>query len=232
MLKRAIVTGAGSGIGRESARALAQSGVELVLSGRRRDRLDALAEELGARRAIVVEGDLRDAATCDRLVSAAQSAGDAYPVLVLCAGLATFGPTAELAWSTLQDQIDTNLVAPMRLVHRALPWLRVHGGQIVFVLSIAAEREFSGAAAYSASKAGLRMFARSLSVEMRSEGVRVTSILPGSVDTELWNTQEWSPDPKDMLSAAAVAQVIRDVVMMPLDRNVDELVLMPPKGIL
>lgn len=129
--------------------------------------------------------------------------------------------------------VQTNLLGPMHLTQLMIPWmLEAGGGHIVNVLSIAAVNPFSGAAAYCASKAGLHMFGRSIAAEYRSRGIRVTSLLPGSTDTSLWDRQPFKPDEADMLPPRAVAECIRDVVLSPIDRSYDEIVLMPPKGIL
>jgi NAD(P)-dependent dehydrogenase (short-subunit alcohol dehydrogenase family) len=125
------------------------------------------------------------------------------------------------------------MIGPMQLCKFAIPWmLRAGGGHIVNVLSIAATHPFSGAAAYCASKAGLHMFGKALAAEYRGRGIRVTSLLPGSTDTPLWDKQSFQPSREDMLPARAVAECIRDVILSPPDRSYDEIVLMPPKGIL
>ena len=91
---------------------------------------------------------------------------------------------------------------------------------------------FAGAAAYSASKAGLFMFGKSLAAEYRKAGLKITSIIPGATDTAIWDRQGFIPPREDMLHSESVGEVIRDVIMSPSDRNIDELVIMPPKGIL
>ena len=125
------------------------------------------------------------------------------------------------------------LLGPMLMCQDVLPWmLHLGKGQIVNVLSIAAEVPFSGGAAYGAAKAGMLHFGRALAAEYRSKGIRITSLLPGSTDTPLWEGKEWVPPREDMLSSHAVAEMIRDLIRMPSDRTIDHLVLMPPKGVL
>jgi NAD(P)-dependent dehydrogenase (short-subunit alcohol dehydrogenase family) len=133
----------------------------------------------------------------------------------------------------IEQTLKINLMAPIYAIHAALPWmLEAGGGKIVNVLSIAAVHTFPGSGAYAASKAGLLALGRSVAADYRSQGVRVTAILPGSVDTPLWEGKSFVPNREDMLTREAVAETIRDVVLMPQDRSVDELLLMPPKGIL
>ena len=109
---------------------------------------------------------------------------------------------------------------------------RAIGGQIIIGLSVAAVHVCPGSAGYATSKAALHMLGKVIAQDYRGEGIRVTSLLPGSVDTPLWEGKEWTPPKSDMLPVTAVAEAIRDLVLMPLDRNIDELHLMPPKGIL
>jgi NAD(P)-dependent dehydrogenase (short-subunit alcohol dehydrogenase family) len=157
--------------------------------------------------------------------------GDAEPVLVNAAGVAEFGDFSEMSLASVEGQVQTNLMAPLVLCHEIIPWMLASGGgRIVNVLSVAATHAFPGAVAYGAAKAGLLMAGRCLAAEYRRHGIRVTSVLPGATDTPLWGAG--GPDRADMLAAQAVADLIADIVDMPSDRNVDEITLMPPKGIL
>jgi NADP-dependent 3-hydroxy acid dehydrogenase YdfG len=229
-LKRAIITGASSGIGRETAILLAKEGVEVVLAARRLNALKELAKEIGS--ANFQACDVTDKSDCQDLITFARTLGDAYPVLINNAGFADFKPFGQANLDSLEKEIGTNLLGPLYLCHAALPWMLQAGGQIVNVLSVVVTRTFPGSAGYSVGKVGLQTLGRILAEEYRREGVRVTNLIPGSTDTPLWDSLDFQPDRKDMLTAMAVAEAIRDVVMMPTDRNVDEMVLMPPKGVL
>jgi short-subunit dehydrogenase len=233
MNRRAIITGASSGIGKEAAILLAQAGCEVVLASRRAPELEVVLAQCGpSARAMVC--DIGTAEACHRLIEVARSMGDeTYPVLVNAAGMAAFGGFLERPIEEFEEQVRVNLLGAAYCSHAIIPWmLQQGGGQIINVLSVAAVHVFPGSAGYSSSKAALHVLGKVISEEFRSQGVRVTSLLPGSVDTPLWEGKEWSPPREDMLSATAVAEAIRDLVMMPTDRNVDELRLMPPKGIL
>lgn len=185
-------------------------------------RTDIIAVELGPSRnsAEVVEEAVSDSPTSPL-------------VLVSCAGVAEFGPYAEMEWSAIEGSMATNLGVPLRMCHAILPHMLARGGgQIINVLSIAATTAFPGGAAYCSAKAGLHMFGRAIAADYRKQGIRVTSILPGSTDTPLWDKLNFSPEKSDMMQPRAVAEVIRDVVLSPPDRNLDEIVVMPPKGFL
>lgn len=234
----AIITGATSGIGLETARLLAQEGWSLVLAGRRESVLLEVSAEcldLGAPVAVPVPCDLTVAEETQRLADAATSFvdGKGRAALVNSAGIASFGAFETSNLDDAVNQVDVNLTGLMRATHALLPILKqAESGHIMNVLSISATHTFGGAAAYCASKAGALMFGRCLAQEVRREGIRVTSLLPGSTDTPLWDKGDWKPPVEDMLSSRAVAEVIRDVLLSPLDRSYDEITLMPPKGIL
>jgi short-subunit dehydrogenase len=227
-LTRVVVTGASSGIGRATALLAAQRGFEVVAVARRADRLASMASESTTTRILTHALDLNgDQSSLIALVTGLTPAPLA---LVNAAGVAEFGDFASV---DARRMVETNLIAPIRLIQALLPLMLESGsGQIVNVLSVAATTIFPGAAAYSASKAGLLAAGRSLAAEVRRKGIRVTSILPGAVDTPIWDGASFVPAREDMLSAEAVAQAIVDILSLPPDRNVDELTLMPPKGIL
>src|SRR5688572_1642593 len=137
MTKRAIVTGASSGIGREAAILLANEGIELVLAARRENMLREVAAGLSG--AAAVGCDVSNPAECKRLVEQARALEPAYPVLVSCAGAAEFGDFAEMAFELVRRQLEVNLMGPLALCHAAIPWmLEQGGGQIINVGSIAA----------------------------------------------------------------------------------------------
>ena len=232
---RTVVTGASSGIGRETAMLLAKEGHSLVLNARRESLLNELAEAClaqGAPGASVAAGDVTDPATTQKIVaSASQLAGEL--VLVNNAGIVEFGEFHESDIEGAAGMVDVSLTSLMRTTHALLPLMLADGnGTVVNVLSLAATTEFPGAAAYCAAKAGALMFSRVLSKEYRQKGVRVTSILPGSTNTPIWDPMESHPPREDMMPASAVAEAVRDAINAPRDRAIDEIVLTPPKGIL
>lgn len=233
MTKRIVVTGASSGIGRETAIALAKAGHQLVLASRRQGLLLELMEECRAADIVhTVTCDVTCPDECRALVEEAMKlGGEVEPVLVNAAGMAEFGDFQAMPWPSVEGQIATNLLGPLAICQAIVPWmLSVGRGQIINVLSVAASHPFPGAVAYAASKAGLLMAGKCLAAEYRARGIRVTSLLPGATDTPLWGPG--GPAREDMLSPSAVARAIADLIDLPPDRNVDEMVLMPPKGVL
>lgn len=233
-MKTVILTGASSGIGRATAELLANEGHHLILSGRRPEALEGVAKAVVSKggSADIVVGDVCAETTRAQIVAAASPLKGEL-VLINGAGVAEFGDVAKAKPADLVEQIEVNLVAPMLLSNLVLPsMLDAGAGQIIQILSIAAREAFAGAAAYGGSKAGLWHFSRSLNAEVRKHGVRVTSLLVGATDSEFWAGRGWVPPKEDMLTTGAVAEAIADLISMPRDRAIDELLLMPPKGIL
>ena len=236
MIYRTLITGASSGIGRDLAMILAKMGHGLVLVARREVELASVAEVCqlqGSPAVATIAGDIRDTDVCIKAVDALQAMERGELVLVNNAGLAEYGDTSEQEFKEIEDTVDVNLLAAMRFSKACLqPMLADGKGTIVNILSIGSRHPFAGAAAYCASKAGLEMFGKCLAAEYRTKGVRVCSILPGATDTPLWESQESHPPLEMMLPSKAVAETIKDVIHAPRDRNIDEVVIMPPHGVL
>lgn len=232
-MKVAIITGAGTGIGRATALQLAKAGWALVLNGRREQPLQEVATEarnLGSPKVEVVPGSIDEAETATKLALAAGSLGADQVCLVNNAGFAEFAPVTEQEFARIESQILTNFLGTVRVTHAALPLLLASKGRLVNVLSIAAKHTFPGAAAYGGAKAGATHFFNSLRAEVRGQGVIVTNLFPGATDTPIWDQAGFKPPAEDMLPPEAVADAIVAALCAPADRSVDEVVIMPPKG--
>lgn len=182
----AIVTGASSGIGAATARALAREGADLSLAARREGRLAKLADELRGDHGVdveVVPSDVTDAEAVDRLVDTTLASFDRLDLLVNNAGLAEGGPVEELSDEDYRGMMDTNCDGMFYAARAALPHLRETGGQLVFVASFAGKYPRSYNPVYAATKWWTRGFAKSLSAQA-GEDVAVTIVNPAAVRTE------------------------------------------------
>jgi NAD(P)-dependent dehydrogenase (short-subunit alcohol dehydrogenase family) len=184
--KTAIVTGAGTGIGRAIAARLHAEGARVVLAGRRRHKLEETASQLRARTHVVPTDVTRPDEVQALAKAAAEFGGGRIDIVVNNAGVmrfAPFGQADEAHWLSL---MDVNCWGPRRLMAAALPFMRAAGGSIVNIASIAGEHAFPGAAAYGAAKRALRHISQVLAMEEAAHGIRVNVICPGVVeDTEL-----------------------------------------------
>jgi NADP-dependent 3-hydroxy acid dehydrogenase YdfG len=225
----AVVTGASSGIGAATARALAEEGFEVVLGARRLQRLQALAEEIGGRAIALdvadptsVEAFVAEVPACAALVN---NAGGAL-------GLTHLGESDEEQWRAM---FESNVLGTMRMTRGLLPALISSGeGHVVDVTSIAAFEVYRGGAGYTAAKHAQRALTRTLRLELLGQPVRVTEILPGMVETEfslvrLGDEKAANDVYRGMtpLRAEDVAETIRWALSLPSHVNVDEIVIRP-----
>lgn len=187
----AVVTGASSGIGAEFARQLAARGMHIVLTARREDRLNALAEELdrlhGAK-TLVVAGDLADPDMPRRLFDAVQQAELDVALLVNNAGFGQVASIDELDPERDISVVDVNIRALTELTYLFLGPMRERGeGSILNVASVVAFQPVAYMAVYAASKAYVMHFTEGLWAELRGTGVQITALCPGTTETEFFD---------------------------------------------
>jgi NADP-dependent 3-hydroxy acid dehydrogenase YdfG len=231
----ALVTGAGRGIGRAVALALAREGAAVALASRTRAELAAVAAEVrdAGARALAVPTDVTQDAAVDALVEQTVAELGGLQILVTAAGTATFGPVSAAKATDWDAMLAVNLRAVMVSCRAALaPMIRQRRGTIVNIASIAASRPIPGAAAYSATKAGVVGWSRVLAEEVRTEGIRVGVLLPGAVATPLWDTIPNAPARERMLAPADVARAVVLMVTLPPGAALEEVALLPAGGIL
>jgi len=231
--RTAVVTGASSGIGAATARALAADGYRVVCAARRRDRIEALADEIGGR---AVACDVTDRASVAGL---AREVGDELHVLVNNAGGAFGSEYVEQAdpddWRAMYE---VNVLGLLHVTQALLPALRASGdGLIVNVGSTAGRVAYEGGGGYTAAKHGTQVVTETLRLELVGEPIRVSEIAPGMVRTEEFSVVRFGGDQQkadavyagvpDPLVAEDVAQAIAWVASRPSHVNIDELVIRP-----
>ncbi len=230
MSKVAVVTGASSGIGAATARALAGDGFELVLGARRLERLEKLAAEIGGR---ALRLDVADPGSVEEFVATVP----ACDVLVNNAGGALgLEPLAAAEEEKWRQMYESNVLGTMRMTRGLLPALIASGdGQVVNVTSIAGFETYRGGGGYTAAKHAQRALTRTLRLELLGEPVRVTEVAPGMVETEFslvrFDGDEAAAarvyEGMQPLTGAEVAECVRWAVAQPPHVNVDEIVVRP-----
>ena len=212
------ITGASAGIGSATAVAIAADGGSVVVGARRRDRLDALADELGDRVA-VVEMDVRDPAGSRRLVDAAIATFGRLDALVANAGIGAYGGIMDLTDQQLSDMMDTNVAGTVWPIRAVVPhFLEAGTGDIVIVASVAGLRGAGDEAVYAATKFAQVGLAGGLDRELREQGIRVSTICPGGTATEFAMGAGRTPDMPgldEMLRAEDVAAAVVTVLRQP-----------------
>lgn len=184
-----VVTGASSGIGEATVRALAGAGAHVVAAARRRDRLDALVASLdgGGGRTLAVEADVSRRGDVEALAARARDAFGGLHVWVNNAGVMPLSPVEELRVEDWERMVDVNVKGVLYGVAAALPpMIEAGGGHIVNVGSLAGRRPFPGGTVYAATKFAVRALTWGMHLELAAEHhIRVTDVQPGVVDTEL-----------------------------------------------
>jgi NADP-dependent 3-hydroxy acid dehydrogenase YdfG len=181
----AAVTGASSGIGEATVRALAEAGAAVALGARRTDRLEAIAKDLSGR-SLVREVDVSDEEQARGFVQAAHDELGGLHILVNNAGVMLLGPVGGADTEEWRKMVAVNLLGLLYATHAALPLIRQSGGgDIVNLSSVAGRRAEPGAAVYNMTKFGVHAFSEALRQEALHERIRVTTVAPGFVDTEL-----------------------------------------------
>jgi NAD(P)-dependent dehydrogenase (short-subunit alcohol dehydrogenase family) len=185
----ALVTGASSGIGRETALAFAREGARVAIAARRVERLEELAErirgELGAE-IIELPGDVTDPETTTSWVEETVDTLGGLDVLVNAAGIIASGGVQDTTDEVWERLLDVNFRGLLQLTRAAIPALRTRGrGSIVNVSSVCSYRPFPTVAAYCVSKAAVDMLTQCLALELAAEGIRVNAVNPGVVVSEL-----------------------------------------------
>ncbi|GEJ59135.1 SDR family NAD(P)-dependent oxidoreductase [Anaeromyxobacter diazotrophicus] len=240
----ALVTGASSGIGAATARALAEAGAAVALVARRKERLDALAAELArsGARALALEVDVTDQAQARAAVQRTVGELGSLDVLVNNAGVMLLGPISGAPTEEWDRMIALNLQGLLYTAHAALPHLLAAAersprrvADLVNVSSVAGRRARSGAGVYNLTKFGVGAFSESLRQEVTARHVRVSLVEPGAVDTEL--VSHVRPEVREqstrtfanveMLEAEDVADAIRYIVTRPRRMAVNELLVRP-----
>ena len=204
MSRNAIVTGGSRGIGRGIADALLAEGWKVWICSRSQESVDSALHDMGGQ----VQGravDVRDQGQVERFVKEVADAEGRIDCLVNNAGLGHFGPVDELSGDQFREVIETNLNGCFYFIRAVAPVMKKQkSGWIVNIASLAGKNPFAGGSAYNASKFGLIGLSEAAMLDLRPHGIRVASILPGSVNTEFGGgghgEGSWKLQPADIAS--------------------------------
>lgn len=227
--KIALVTGGSRGIGLAIARALAGEGARVAICGRDQQTLDQAAAALGGD-VLPVSCDVRSEEQVAAMFQTLEKRLAGLDILVNNAGIGSFGSVAEMTTEQWRAVIETNLNGPFYCSRLAIPLMKRRGGGYIFnISSLAGKNAFAGAAAYNASKFGLNGFSEALMLDVRYDNIRVSYLMPGSVETEFGDNSgrtDWK------LSAEDVATLVMDLLRLPsraLASRVEMRPLRPPR---
>ena len=214
--KTAIVTGGTKGIGKAIAVALLNAGANIVVSARTSQEIDAVVNELSSQgRVAGFVCDVRDEYQVHRLFEKTVASFEHVDILVNNAGIGIFSPVVEMSTDDFRAIIETNLNGAYYCCREAIPLMKKRGGGYIFNMSsLAGAHPHAGMAAYNASKFGLNGFSEALMQEVRHDGIKVSYIMPGSVNTEFGGDKtsdenSWQIQPED------VAQMVIDLLGFP-----------------
>jgi NAD(P)-dependent dehydrogenase (short-subunit alcohol dehydrogenase family) len=228
--KAAIVTGGTRGIGRAIAERLLREGVSVVINGRSAESTDKAVKEMKSLGKVFGHAaDMTDRAQVAGMFQAADRDVGPLDILVNNAGQGVFRKVGEMTAEEWHRNIDLNLNGPFYCSHEALTRFGDRGGFIVNISSLAGKNPFSGGAAYNASKAGLNLFSEAMMLDHRYDKVRVTSIMPGSVDTDFGHPNRRDSDNSWMIAPEDIAEAVVLVLRIPERTTISRIEVRPSR---
>lgn len=214
--KVALITGGSSGIGFGIAQSLLKEGYRVAITSRSKERADIAVgqlHEIGAGEVIGIEADTR---SFEQQKDAVQQCLDKWgqlDVFVANAGIGNFAPIEDLTFEQWHETIDTNLTGPFYSIKSSMDALKSSQGYFITISSLAGTNFFAGGSAYNASKFGLTGFTQAIMLDLREAGIRVTTIMPGSVATA-FNNHKVSDEDKWKIQKEDIGELVVDLLKM------------------
>lgn len=214
--KTALITGGSKGIGRAVAESMLQAGMNVGITGRSMNSLNSVTDELKAKygdNIIAFEADVRDYAAQQSAVSDLTAKFGSLDVVIANAGVGHFAPIDEMTHDQWNDIIDINLTGVFNTVKASVESIKKSEGYIITIASLAGTNFFAQGSAYNASKFGLVGFTQAIMLDLRQYGVKVSTIMPGSVSTYFndhtpSDADAWKIQPED------IAELTMDILKM------------------
>jgi 3-oxoacyl-[acyl-carrier protein] reductase len=225
--KYALVTGGTRGIGKAIATALLHHGASVAICGRSNPSVEAALADLKPRGlAIGHHADLGNPESVAALFRFVEQHFPHLDILINNAGIGIYKPTADLTIADWQSTLNLNLSGVFYCCHEALPGFRKQGrGYIINIGSLAGKNPFAGGAAYNASKFGLNGFSEAMMLDHRNDGIRVSTVMPGSVATDFGKSgpADWKIAPED------IAEIVISLLAMPERTTVSAVEVRPSR---
>lgn len=204
--KVAVITGGSSGIGIATAKRFVEEGAYVFVTGRRQAELDAAVKEIG-RNVTGVQGDIAKLADIDKLYAAVKQEKGKLDIVFANAGVGEFAPLSDITEEHFDKQFNVNVRGLLFTVQKALPLLQ-NGGSIVLNASIVSVKGNPAFSVYSATKAAVRSFARTWSVDLKERKVRVNAVSPGLVPTPAYsNSLGMTPEQIDQMVESSIGLI-------------------------
>jgi len=182
----AVITGGNSGIGLATAQQFVSEGAYVFITGRRQSELDSAATQIGKNNVTAVQGDVSNLSDLDRLYAKVKEQKGQINILFANAGIIEAAPLGEISEEHFDKMFGVNVKGLLFTVQKALPLFQ-DGGSIILNASVAASKGFEATSIYSATKAAIRSFARTWTVDLKQRKIRVNTISPGRIDTPIFN---------------------------------------------
>ncbi len=226
--KYVLITGATGGIGSRTAKLIAGSGANILITGRNADKLNQVANECGIPDEHVFIMGLADAASVQTTIQSITEMGIELDIVVNAAGIGIIKPMDTLTTEDLLQTLNANLVGPFNLVKAVLPGMKLRKkGLIINIPGVLGKVPMAGAAAYSASKYGLTGMMQSIREELKRTDIRITNLFLGGVDSPFWDTIDLRVQKDKMIVAEEAAKAIWFLCQQPVSGVVSEMVLQP-----
>ena len=214
-MKTAYITGGSKGIGFGIAQAMLSQGMKVAISGRNEDSLNSAAQslEMGNGELLTIVSDVRNYESEEKAIASVIDKWGQLDILIANAGVGKFAPVDELSLEDWNAMIDINLTGVFHSVKASIPALKKSEGYIITIASLAGANFFKNGSAYNASKFGLVGFSQAIMLDLREYGIKVTTIMPGSVATHFNNhtpgdADEWKIQIED------IGQIVIDLLKM------------------
>ena len=227
------ITGASTGIGKELANEFSKAGYTVVVSGRRKSRLVKIVSEIkyAEREAAAFVCNVMSERSIMATSKRIREKYGKIDVLINNAGVTVFKSLMDTKTVDFDTVLDTNLRGAFLCIKSVLPqMLKNKKGHIINILSVAANTAFENSTAYAASKAGLLALSNSLREEVRHLNIKVSNILPGAVETPMWDSKSRQKFKQRMMSATDIAKIVVSVAEQPRKVLIEDITVRPIKG--